>query len=193
VQPCGHSDGPPAYHARRYGKFAIGFHRDAAIKHGFNPVFYTLVTTGVLRSLYDGFAQIGRIDMFDVKDHVAELSAATCTQGHEVEPDTPGLRLSLELEMDDLERYLEAALAGYEKFLAYIKTFDENEFAEIYTEREWRSTRPFRFSMEDVAMIVMPRGDDKNQFFDRFMAIARKTVRLPRSIPVVPWDDLLEY
>jgi hypothetical protein len=30
-----------SYHAHRYGKAAIGFHRDAAIREGFHPVFYT--------------------------------------------------------------------------------------------------------------------------------------------------------
>ena len=30
------------YHAERYGKFAIGFHRKSAIKNGFNPVFYII-------------------------------------------------------------------------------------------------------------------------------------------------------
>jgi hypothetical protein len=33
-----------AYHARRYGKFAIGFHREAALRNGFNPSS-TLFTT----------------------------------------------------------------------------------------------------------------------------------------------------
>jgi hypothetical protein len=30
-----------SYHAQRYGKFAIGFHRTSVIRHGFNPVLYT--------------------------------------------------------------------------------------------------------------------------------------------------------
>ena len=30
------------YHAERYGKVAIGFHRESALRHGFNPVFYQL-------------------------------------------------------------------------------------------------------------------------------------------------------
>src|SRR5208282_980536 len=42
------------YHALRYGKFAIGFHRDAAIQHGFNPVFYTLHDTKIIRSIWRG-------------------------------------------------------------------------------------------------------------------------------------------
>ena len=38
---CCLSDIPAAhlgYHAYRYGKFAVGFHREAAVRHGFNPV-----------------------------------------------------------------------------------------------------------------------------------------------------------
>ena len=37
-----------SYHAKRYGKIGIGFHRDAAIRCGFNPVFYQLHTSDVL-------------------------------------------------------------------------------------------------------------------------------------------------
>ena len=29
------------YHAPRYGQFALGFHREAALRARFNPVFYT--------------------------------------------------------------------------------------------------------------------------------------------------------
>ena len=41
------------YHAERYGKIAIGFHRDAVIRHGFSPVFYQLA--GLWREIYLGF------------------------------------------------------------------------------------------------------------------------------------------
>ena len=41
------------YHAERYGKIAIGFHRDAVIRHGFSPVFYQLA--GLWRKIYLGF------------------------------------------------------------------------------------------------------------------------------------------
>ena len=50
-----------SYHAGRYGKIAIGFHRHGPVNHGFNPVFYTLHDSGVLRSLHEGFAGLDEI------------------------------------------------------------------------------------------------------------------------------------
>jgi hypothetical protein len=44
-----------AYHAARYGRFAIGFHRTSVVHHGFNPVLYTLPTTEVIRHILRGF------------------------------------------------------------------------------------------------------------------------------------------
>ena len=52
---CCLSDIPAAhlgYHATRYGKFAIGFRRASIVAHGFNPVFYTLDGSAVLRTAY---------------------------------------------------------------------------------------------------------------------------------------------
>ena len=40
------------YHANRYGTIAIGFHRDRAIRHGFQPVFYQLENSPILREIY---------------------------------------------------------------------------------------------------------------------------------------------
>lgn len=50
------------YHAYRYGKFAISFHRNAIIRAGFNPVFYTLQDTAIVRSIYEGFSSLKGAD-----------------------------------------------------------------------------------------------------------------------------------
>jgi hypothetical protein len=51
-------------------------------------------------------------------------------------------------------------------FLAFIKTFNDKEFATIYCEREWRSTAELSFAMEDIAMIVLPKT---GELFQRFV------------------------
>ena len=40
------------YHANRYGKFAIGFHRQAIIDCGFSPVLYQVEQSKTLGMLY---------------------------------------------------------------------------------------------------------------------------------------------
>ncbi len=39
------------YHANRYGKIAIGFHRHSAIRHGFSPVFYQSEDSDILDAM----------------------------------------------------------------------------------------------------------------------------------------------
>ena len=51
-----------SYLALRYGKFAIGFHRDTVVRHGFNPVFYTLEDAAAINSIYRGFSQLKNVD-----------------------------------------------------------------------------------------------------------------------------------
>lgn len=50
-----------SYLASRYGKFAIGFHRDAVVRHGFNPVFYALEDAASVNSIYKGFSQLRNV------------------------------------------------------------------------------------------------------------------------------------
>ena len=53
------------YHAKRYGKCAIGFYRESAIRHGFNPVLYTLRNSAMLNAVFDGFSQISYSNLQD--------------------------------------------------------------------------------------------------------------------------------
>jgi hypothetical protein len=76
--------------------------------------------------------------------------------------------------------------------LAFVKTFALDEFSTIYCEREWRSTTAFRFQLEDVAMIVLPRTGDTN-LFGQFVQEVVPPLGLPRSVPIVPWEDLVEH
>jgi hypothetical protein len=52
------------YHAQRYGKFAIGFHRHSLTKAGFNSVLYCLHQANPVTALWDGMQTIEGADFF---------------------------------------------------------------------------------------------------------------------------------
>ncbi len=183
------------YQAQRYGNMAIGFHRESAVRHGFNPVFYTLHETEVLRSVYQGFARLNGMDtelsyaQWEIESQVQDLK---CEQHHEV--DLSGGVFDIDSELHDVKDAINAAQGGLAQFLAFVKTFDQAEFSTIYCEREWRATREFAFGMDDVAMIVLPKtGDERQSYFNKFVSEEAAKLNCPRSIPIVPWEDLIEH
>ncbi len=201
-QVCCLSDIPAAhlsYHAKRYGKIAIGFHRDAAVRHGFNPVFYTLHKAHVLRSLRGVFRELRR-DWDDSIRSIADHITASVSDLSELECDSSGVERDLEDCVDDLTEEAQGiedgicdAKEGFSEFLAFVKTFDEHEFSNIYCEREWRSIKPFSFTMDDLAMIVLPKSGGKGaSYFSEFVK-GRHALKLPQTLPVVPWEDLIEH
>ncbi len=152
------------YHAYRYGKFAIGFHRHAIIDAGFNPVFYTLVHTDVVRSITDALLWLetasstdGRLATSDIESEVD--SAKWEFDGSEI--DLQFEISAVESEFDYLDNVISKAKAGIENCAAFLKTFREDEFSTIYCEREWRSISAFNFDCDDIAMIVLPRSVGK--------------------------------
>jgi len=185
-----------SYQAQRYGKIAIGFHRDAAVRHGFNPVFYTLHDAKVLRSVCECFEQLRYKAADALGDAESNISSAiedlTCQQGHQVDVDRGQLDISW--EMRDIEDAVTAARQSLRAFLAFVKTFNQRQSASIYCEREWRSIKAFPFRPNDVAMIVLPTKDVSGvSHFKRFVTEGARSLRIPRSIPVVPWEDLVEH
>lgn len=176
-----------SYQAKRYGKFAIGFHRESAIRHGFNPVFYTLHETKVIRSIYEGLGEIEYLDGEPIRDAAKEIEEAA-----KAHVDLWSPLSDLDTAADDIETAVRTARTAIEEFLAYVKTFDRNEFGTIYCEREWRSTRSFKFDYSDVAMIVLPKKAGSVAYLQPFLADQVDRLNLPRSIPIVPWEDLVE-
>lgn len=181
-----------AYHAARYGKFAIGFHREAVLRQRFNPVFYTPSNTRVLRSIYKGFTELKFINVetikfaaWDIETRVQDVDSG------EIDISLP--LIDIDTEASDIEDYVSSASRSFRQFLAFVKTFNENEFGSIYCEREWRSLKNYVFELEDIAMIVLPKKVGVRKFFDRFTARDANSVKLPRSIPIVPWEDLVEH
>jgi hypothetical protein len=181
-----------AYHAARYGKFAIGYHREAVLHRGFNPVFYTLPDTRVVRSIYKGFTELKFINIdtikfaaWDIETQVDELDS------NEIDISIP--LMDIDSEASDVIEYVKSARRSFQQFLAFVKTFNEDEFSSIYCEREWRSLHNYQFELDEIAMIVLPKKVGSRKFFERFIARDATSVKLPRSIPIVPWEDLVEH
>lgn len=187
------------YHAQRYGRFAVGFHRASAIKHGFSPLLYSLHDAAFLRSIYQGFAALddAEVDVDSIKytasDVEDEIGNATCEHGHELDSDAADSVDSIETDADRIQSSLDGAKKSFEQLLAFVKTFNESEFRTIYCEREWRSISTFKFTDADIAMIVAPRNKGGRLFFDELIAQSEGALVLPRKIPIVPWEDLLEH
>ena len=94
-------------------------------------------------------------------------------------------------EAEVMEGYAEEAQSSIKDFIAFIKTFEEDEFDSIYCEREWRSVKDFNFTFDDVAMIVAPKSFNGENYFQTLVKDA-KSLKIPRQIPIVPWEDLIE-
>ena len=93
----------------------------------------------------------------------------------------------------DIEQSVESSYAQFQKVLAYVKTFSVDEFATIYCEREWRSLQPFNFSHDDIAMLILPYKVERNSYYTEFIRDQIRRLNLPRRVPVVPWEDLIEH
>jgi hypothetical protein len=184
------------YHAYRYGKFAIGFRREAVIEAGFNPVFYTLEDTPIIRAIHSGIQALGSIDSGGLQ--IAASNIQSAIDGAKSEHYL--LDIDIDSEISDIEtegwiisESANEAMTSVKSFLAYTKTFGRDEFSTIYCEREWRSTSAFGFSFDDVAMIVLPKKLGRNDCHRTFVERTVKSIGLPRRIPIVPWDDLIEH
>lgn len=185
-----------AYLAPRYGKFAIGFHREAVVKHGFNPVLYILDDAESILSTYRGLGQLNNLsgEVFKscgevVQESVAEFIAAN----GRTEKQVLALIKIISQQADFLDESLRGARDSFKNFLGLVKTFSPAEFGTIYCEREWRSFTSFKFNHDDVAMVVLPRTVGKGDYFQRFCESVSRALHLPATIPIVLWEDLIEH
>lgn len=178
-----------SYHANRYGRIAIGFHREAIVRAGFNPVMYTLEDTALLNSIYRCYTAIGDTDPFDAKTEFEYFSDEIKSLLDENHIDEEINQFGVEMALDCISDASKKIEEDYKELLAYIKTFDESEFDSIYCEREWRSTNSFKFTTDDVAIIVLPKNQDGFNYYDDFLS---KT-KLPRKITIAAWEDLIEH
>lgn len=181
------------YNAQRYGKFAIGFYRESAIHHEFNPVFYSLNNTKVVNSIYSGFTSINEIDTYnitseleDIDDKISGAISEIEDNEIDVDVDISSNIYAIENEIQDIQNAKTDVLESLEDFVAFIKTFDESEMNSIYCEREWRSLKQFNFNHSDIAMIILPRQDG---YFQKLV----DSRIVPLNIPIVPWEDIIEH
>lgn len=174
-----------AYHSNRYGKIAIGFRRDSILKAGFNPVMYTLENSDLIKDIYKGYDALSDIEggIWSLESECDDLQSNL--DELEVDIDT----FSLSNEISYVEDANENVGIGYSNILAFIKTFDKSEFDTIYCEREWRSLDSFKFTVEDIAIIILPRNQDGFNFYEDFI----NNTNLPRSITIAAWEDLIEH
>ena len=95
-------------------------------------------------------------------------------------------------EAEVMEGYAQEAQKSIRDFIAFIKTFEVDQFDTIYCEREWRSVQDFKFTFDDVAMIIAPKNLDGENYFQALVGVV-KQLKIPRNIPIVPWEDLVDY
>lgn len=178
-----------AYHSNRYGKIALGFHRDSIVRAGFNPVLYTLENTTLLNAIYKGYYSIDDVLPFDAQGEVEKIQSEIDDVISENEIEDSIDTTAISDALDYIESGHDAIEESFENFIAYIKTFDTSEFDSIYCEREWRSTSNFNFSIEDIAIVILPRDQDGINFYENFL----KEVKLPRTTTIGCWEDLVEH
>jgi hypothetical protein len=184
------------YHAYRYGKFALGFHRDAVICAGFNHVFYTLQDTPIIRSIYRGFSSLKIADFETIYNAIStiEMEISDAENKYDnLDIDTLAAISEIEYEVDSLENAISKASKSLQNLVAFVKSFEQNEFSTVYCEREWRSTKQYNFEIDDLAMIVLPKTIGDTKYYKDFVEKVAPRLRLPRRIPIVPWDDLVEH
>lgn len=186
-------------HSNRYGKFAIGFRRDALIEAGFNPVFYTLEDRTIIRSFNSSIVALYELAMqLNVVQGEAEDAAAQAgvladsTSNDDVvdlASEIQDLADTASADVTDVQHTMRARLDELMKFMAFIKTFGEEEFKTIFHEREWRSTSTYRFDYDQLALVIASKEAGDHNYFSDLCKTMRQT--LPRSVPIVPWEDVL--
>ena len=163
------------YHAYRYGKFAIGFHRESAVTHGFAPVLYSLSDAHAAALVWLALRTLDTL----AESHAAEDLLARSPDWSEL----------------DVELAVKTAHSALKRLAPLVKTFDKHEFSTVYCEREWRSTKAFSFNWKnDVAMIVLPqRGADGKDYYAQFHRhVLPKLPKRPHPrVPIVRWDLLV--
>lgn len=177
------------YHSKRYGKIAIGFYRDSIVSAGFNPVMYSLEHSSLSNYIHDAYMAIEDTDPWSAQSSLDDLETSVTTVFDQNSIDADFEKYSLEQDLDIIEDGYDEAKKNYERILAFIKTFDSAEFDSIYCEREWRSTEAFNFEEKDIAMIVLPKDHKNRNYFDEFV----RASSLPRSIPILCWEDLIDH
>ena len=126
------------YHAERYGKVAIGFHRDIVVGHGFNPVLYLMHDSPILESFYSGLYRIGATHDRQIEDResadFAEIPPIrwkkSATDGKSSKPKSFVLKnrfFEMLSAMNELVERIDVATLKMRTLIAFIKTFSSED------------------------------------------------------------------
>lgn len=168
------------HHANRYGKIAIGFKRSSLIKAGFNPVLYTFEDKDLVKYFYNAQNVLELIDG-SASSIIEELGAEveTILNENNIEESIDFSEAASAVE--EIQSYTDESLESLKSALAFIKTFSKKEFDSIYSEREWRSTKDFKFTIKDVSCVLLPRNYAN-----------RLENKITENIEVRVWEDIFK-
>jgi len=188
--PISHLD----YHAERYGKIAIGFYREAIIEGNFHPVIYSLVNNELPAEIVEIYHALSLSEVYlkEIGCKYNEMVEELLLEASGNEKYLKGFSTFLNIFLNSVKDYNKKSYSNVMKILALLKTFNREEFDTIYCEREWRSICEFNFDFDDIAMIIIPKCEETN-YFDKFINVDSKKVELAESIPIIPWEDLIEH
>lgn len=178
------------YIARRYGKFAIGFRRDSVVNSNFNPVLYTLKDKLIIKKVFKSIGSLEAIDDRVFDQSMNDLMELSNMSSKTIFVDKYN---NIYKNINRLRNRFREARDGIAHLLAFVKTFDNKQWHTVYCEREWRSTEEYQFKFNDVALIVIPRMVNKVQYYEEFCSKLIGSINIPMTIPVVPWEDIIEY
>jgi len=181
-----------SFHANRYGKFAIGFKRESLIKAGFNPVLYSNSESLVA---FDFLQLISDLNQFTKTLQMSKvlLTQIVSTMQQSVESHDPRLidGINPTKLVESWSSFLEGVASrisvGLVNHAALVKTFEIRDMDIIFPEREWRLLTNYHFSHNEIAMIILPRSGG---WYDRFI---EERLEIPRAIPIIAWEDLIEH
>jgi hypothetical protein len=142
-------------------------------------------------------SSIESVDVSDVFDAAESLEAditsdvENYSQMSEIDSEITVDTSEVVAAADTMGGYAKEAQNSIQDFIAFIKTFEVDQFDTIYCEREWRSVQDFKFTLDDVAMIIAPKNLSGKDYF-RALVGGTRQLNIPRKIPIVPWEDLVE-
>lgn len=172
------------HHAKRYGTIAIGFKRESLVNNGFNPVFYTLDDMNIVQNFFNAQNALESVDdsASDLIDSI-QSEVDSIFSEHEIDE---YIDVSEAIEAtSEATGLAEEALLELEQAMAFIKTFNRNEFDSIYSEREWRSVNNYNFKYSDIEKLVLP---SKGNYYEKFVAEKLEALKIPKRIEIIAWN-----
>lgn len=177
------------FHGDKYGKIAIGFNRSALINARFNPVFYIKEDKPALLRFHEALTSLQSLDIG--AEQFMALATGDLRNENEVDQKT---RDALVNSLARIKTRVENASKQLTLLLSFFKTLKENDFDSIFCEREWRNDISLKFGYQDVAMIILPKiADDGENYHSNFIKNHAENLVIPREIPIVSWEDLIEH